>query len=305
VKEKSPRNIAASIHRRLLNLARERGDDFQIVLTHYAIERLLYRLSRSPHADRFLLKGAMLMAVWTSQPYRPTRDLNLSGRGDSSVAGMESIFRDLCQLSVENDGLAFDGASVQGAPIREDQEYEGVRVMLVAALGKARIVLQVDIGFGDSVVPAPQALAYPTLLDLPAPEMKAYPRETVVAEKFQAMVALGAVNSRLKDFYDVWLLARLFKFEGPTLSHAIGSTFARRGTPLPSQTPSALTDEFISDHMKQTQWRAFISRGRFIESPPPFAELVAFLRDFMMPPADAAIRGHGFGMRWYPGGPWR
>jgi len=210
VKEGGPRNPSASIHRRLLNLARQRGDDFLIVLTHYAIERLLYRLSRSPHADRFLLKGAMLMAVWTSRPYRSTRDLDLAGRGNSSVEDIESILRDLRRLSVEADGLTFDATSVRGELTREDQEYEGVRVSLLAILGKARIAVQVDIGFGDSVVPSPQVLRYPTLLlDFPAPEVKAYPRKTAVAEKFQAMVALGPVNSRMKDFYDIWLLARL------------------------------------------------------------------------------------------------
>lgn len=304
MKEGDPRNLAASIHRRLLNVARQRGDDFQIVLTHYAIERLLYRLSQSPHADRFLLKGAMLMAVWTSRPYRPTRDLDLSGRGDSSIEGVESVFKDLCRLSVEADGLTFDESSVRGGLIREDQEYEGVRVALLATIGKAQIDLQVDIGFGDSVVPSPQTLVYPTLLDLPAPQVKAYPRETVVAEKLQAMVALGPVNSRMKDFYDIWLLARLFEFDGTNLCQAIRATFVRRRTPVPTDVPFALTSEFALDRVKQTQWGAFISRGHFLESPPSFDEVITFVRDFVMPPTRAAAGQEAFAMRWNPGGPW-
>jgi len=300
----APKNLVASVRHRLLDLGRRRGDEFQLVLMHYAVERLLYRLSRSEHSDRFLLKGAMLLSVWTSRPYRSTRDLDLAGRGDSSTTGAEAIFRGLCGLKVEDDGLVFDGASVKGKPIREDQEYEGVRVTLMARLGNARIPLQVDIGFGDAVQPSPENLTYPTMLGFPAPQLKSYPKETVVAEKLQAMVALGPANSRMKDFYDVWVLARTFDFGGPVLCRTIKATFTRRATPLPNGLPYAFTSDFTSDRVKQTQWRAFLKRGRFVEEPPPFPDVTALIRDFVMPPLQATASSETFEVNWKAGGSW-
>lgn len=213
------------------NLARKQHEDFQLVLTRYAIERLLYRLTRTGYAAEFVLKGAMLFRLWADQPHRPTRDLDLLGRGDPSVDRLAAVFRAVCGAAVEDDGLLFDPATVTAGKIKEDQEYEGVRVECVARLGQARIDLQVDVGFGDAVTPGPVTVQYPGLLDLPAPELAAYPRETVVAEKFQAMVMLGIANSRMKDFFDLWVLARSFTFAGPVLAAAIRATFARRKTP--------------------------------------------------------------------------
>lgn len=300
-----PRNLPASLHRRLLNLARERGDEFEMVLTHFAIERLLFRLAQSAHAERFLLKGAMLMAVWTGRPHRPTRDLDLAGRGDSSVAAMEAVFRELCGQRVPEDGMTYDAGLVRGELIRQDQEYEGVRIHLVAALGKARIALQVDIGIGDPVVPGPQVLTYPTLLGHPAPRMAAYPPETVVAEKVEAMATLGPVNSRMKDFYDLWLIGHRFDFDGAVLARAIAATFSRRGTPFPHGPLYALTDAFVHQPEKQNLWNAFVSRGRLQERPASLHEVVTFLRPFVMPPILAACEGWGFDQRWRPGGPWQ
>ena len=198
-------------------LAREQKEDFSIVLTRYGLERLLYRLSQSAHRDRFVLKGAMLFQLWSGHPHRPTRDLDLLGHGSPDPERFEGIFRDICRQNVEDDGLEFQSDSVRAESMKEDEEYQGLRLKLVSRLGNARIPIQIDIGFGDAVTPEPDEVIYPTLLDGPAPTLKAYPRETVVAEKFQAMVMLGIANSRMKDFYDLWILMRQFEFSGPAL----------------------------------------------------------------------------------------
>jgi Nucleotidyl transferase AbiEii toxin, Type IV TA system len=264
VSKDRPRNMAASVRARLADLARKEHEDFQLVLTRYAIERLLYRLTRTEYATEFVLKGAMLFRLWADQPHRPTRDLDLLGRGDPSVDRLAAVFRAVCGATVEDDGLLFDPAAVTAGKIKEDQEYEGVRVECVVRLGQARIDLQVDVGFGDAITPGPVTVQYPALLDLPAPELAAYPRETVVAEKFQAMVMLGIANSRMKDFFDLWVLARSFAFAGPTLADAIRATFVRRKTPVPAAPPLALTAEFGTDRGKVTQWAAFLKKGSWM-----------------------------------------
>lgn len=206
---------------------------------------------------------------------------------------------------MEDDGLAFDSATVTASRIKEDQEYEGVRVGCVARLGQARIDLQVDIGFGDAITPAPVTVRYPSLLDFPTAELEAYPRETVVAEKFQAMVMLGIANSRMKDFFDVWVLARLYPFAGPILAGAIRATFARRKTPVPATPPLALTGEFGTDKAKVTQWQAFLKKGKLDAAGAGLVEVCEFLAGFLMPPALALAAGATFDQNWPAGGPWR
>jgi predicted nucleotidyltransferase component of viral defense system len=262
VRKDKPRNLAASVRHRLTDLARKQGEDFQLVLTRYVIERLLYRLSRSPYRHEFILKGAMLFRVWTDQIHRPTRDLDLLSRGEPSLEANTQIFRDICGIEVEDDGLTFDPATVTAERIKEDQEYEGVRVGCRAQLGQARIDLQIDVGFGDAVVPRPANVNYPAMLGFPAPVLRAYPRETVVAEKFQAMVMLGIANSRMKDFFDIWTLANAFAFDGTCLCRAIRATFKRRKTVLPTAPPLALTAEYGADMAKVRQWQAFIKKGK-------------------------------------------
>jgi len=203
------RNVAASVRQRLRNLARQRGVDFQYLLVRYGMERLLYRFSRSEACDHFVLKGAALFSLWTDQPHRATRDIDLLGHGDNSIEHLEEVFRQICEVTVEDDGLTFFPDSVRGQVISPHDEYEGVRLTLTALLEKARIPLQVDIGFGDTVTPEPTVVEYPVLLDLPPPVLRAYSRETVVAEKFQAMVSLGMGNSRMKDFFDLWRYAMI------------------------------------------------------------------------------------------------
>jgi hypothetical protein len=248
---KRGKNTAASVRDRLLALARKRGEDFQLLLTQYGLERLLYRLGQSQYRDRFILKGAMLFILWGDQPHRPTRDVDFLGFGDSSEAGLQDIFRELCSIPVEDDGLSLMADSVQVEVIRDEAEYGGIRVRLFGDLAGARVPIQADIGFGDAVTPEAKEVEYPTLLGNPAPHLRAYPRETVVAEKYQALVNLGMANSRMKDFYDLWVIARKFDFDGATLSESIRNTFSRRQTPLPEHTPFGFSAEFYEDAQKK------------------------------------------------------
>jgi predicted nucleotidyltransferase component of viral defense system len=297
-------NVAASVRQRLLNIIRETGDDANLVWTRYATERLLYRLSLSEYAGDFILKGAMLFMAWTGQLHRPTVDMDLLSHGIASSERLVGVFRNVCAVEVEPDGLEFDANSVKAAPIREEQEYQGQRVTLTAFLGKARISIQVDVGFGDVVTPRARVINFPTLLDFPAPRIRACPRETVVAEKLQAMVVLGIANSRMKDFYDLYVLARDFSFDGATLTRAIKATFKRRKTRIPHETPLALTDEFGYDDTKSIQWNAFVRKGGFRKGVPKLPDVLWHLREFLLPPLEAASGQAHVPKNWNAGGPW-
>ncbi len=297
-------DIAASVRQRLLETIRRTGEDASFVWSRYAVERLLYRLSVSEHSRDFVLKGAALFVVWTGQPHRPTLDLDLLGRGEDSSGRMVDVFRTVCRAEVVPDGLRFDADSVSAAPIRGGQEYGGQRVALTAFLGKARIPVRVDVGFGDAVTPRPRTVTYPTLLDFPAPRLGACPRETVVAEKLHAMVVLGIANSRMKDFYDLHVLASAFSFDGATLARAVQATFERRRTALPGEMPLALTAQFGHDATKQTQWRAFLRRSALDDVPEDLASVVAALAAFTGPVLTSLAQGNRFEMAWPPGGPW-
>ncbi len=279
------RNVGASVRARLLNLARERGQVFELLLTRYALERLLYRLSISRYRDRFVLKGALLITTWFDDPHRPTRDLDLLGYGDPSAEAMLAIFKDICEITVD-DGVRFDSDALRADPIRERMEYGGLRLRTTATIATARISIVVDIGFGDAVVPSVEDIDFPVLLDMPAPHLKAYARETVVAEKFHAMVTLGLANSRMKDFYDVWALRKAFAFSNERLAQAIAATFERRKTEIPETLPDALTLEFSRDEGKLQQWSAF-ARDMTQETP-PLADVVSELAAFLVPVAVGA-----------------
>lgn len=302
---KSPSNVAASVQQRLLDKSRKEGEDYQLLLTRFALERYLYRLGLSPHKEKFILKGAMLFPLWGGELHRPTRDLDLHGRGESGVAHLEEVFREICLVGGEDDGLKFLPETVRGKEIREDQEYDGVRIQLESRLIAARITLQIDIGFGDAVVPDPIETQYPTILDFSAPRIRVYPRELVVAEKYHALVVLGIANSRMKDFFDLWILAGKFSFDGRTLCQAIEATFTRRRTSVPVEIPMELSEEFCDDPRKQTQWRAFLRKGRFADELLSIGEVVSSLREFLIPPSAAISRKEGFEFRWHPAGPWR
>ena len=277
----------ASIRQRLLNHAKARGEDFQFVLDRYAVERLMYRLSISPHRERFVLKGAMLFAAWFDTPHRPTRDADFLAEDWSPDAdAMLAVVRDLLVLEVD-DGLQFDHGSLGVTEIREEARYHGLRIALRSRLGTAACLVQWDIGFGDAVTPGPEDIELPTLLhDMPAPRMRVYPRETVFAEKLEAMVVLGMVNSRMKDYFDLLGLAREGRMEPLVLVQAIRATFARRGTPLPEQLPTGLSEAFGQDPGKQAQWKAFLSRNRLVA--PDLEAVVAELALFVTPTLGAA-----------------
>ncbi|MGD0188348.1 MAG: nucleotidyl transferase AbiEii/AbiGii toxin family protein, partial [Roseiarcus sp.] len=260
--------------------------------------RLLYRLSVSEHRERFILKGAMLFVTWVADPFRPTRDLDLLGYGDNGHEALADTFRAICSEPVADDGVTFDSAGLEAVPIREEVEYGGVRIRTTATIAGARIPIQVDIGFGDAVTPAPVEIDYPVLLDAPVPHLRAYPVQTVVAEKFEALVTLGIANSRLKDFYDLWLIAQTFEFHHPTLAEAVRRTFERRGTKLPADTPIGLGDEFTAAW--GAQWQTFLGRERMAAAPSTFATVITDLRTFLIPLA-GLVEGH---WEWLPGGPW-
>ncbi len=298
-------NMAASVRQRLLNRARERREDFGLLLTRFGTERLLYRLGDSEYGGAFILKGAMLFPLWGMDEHRPTRDADLLGFGESTEAHLVEVFRDVCQVEVEDDGLRFDPQSVVAGAIREEMEYGGIRVRLTATLAGARIPLQIDVCFGDVVTPSPEEVDYPTLLDLPAPHLRVYPRESVVAEKFQAMIHLGMANSRMKDFYDAWMLCRLIEFGGTTLARAVERTFERRRTAVPAEVPLPLTAEFYGDPGKAVQWRAFLGRNGLEGEGTLFETVARAIEGFLMPVCLAIRAGDRFEVTWPMGGPWR
>ena len=296
--------LVSSVHQRLLNVSKKRVVDFNLVLVWYAAERLLYRLSNSEYARDFVLKGAMLYTAWTGRSFRPTKDLDLLGYGDVSAQRLTAIFQRICRMELEPDGLDFDPDSIEVTEIRQDQEYQGQSVRVLVYLGNARIRLQVDVGFGDVVTPEALEIEYPTLLDFPAPHIRVYPRETVVAEKFQAIVRLGMQNSRMKDFYDLWMIAKRFSFEGPVLVRAIEATFDRRNTQVPASAPVALSNEFSASPDKHIQWKAFLKRSGIDERTAILGEIIDELRAFLMSAALAAVDGKPFDQTWTNGGPW-
>ncbi|UXN67310.1 nucleotidyl transferase AbiEii/AbiGii toxin family protein (plasmid) [Phyllobacterium sp. A18/5-2] len=275
------KNVGASVRARLLDRSRAERTDFQILLTRYALERFLYRLSLSAHRDRFILKGAMLFVAWVADPFRPTRDLDLLGYGENSPRAIAETFHAICTQPVEDDGVVFDLDGLEAAPIREEVEYGGVRVRTTATIAGARIPIQVDIGFGDAVTPGPVDIEYPSLLDAPAPRLRAYPVATVIAEKFEALVTLGMANSRLKDFYDLWLIAETFELERSTLAEAARQTFARRGTDFRKERPMGLSDAYAE--VWDRQWRAFLGRERMAAAPPRLAAVVTDLGRLLLP----------------------
>jgi len=303
-REEVPKNMGASVRARLTNKARSRGDDVQLILLRFAIERLIYRLAQSKYRDDFILKGAMLFSLWADIPYRGTGDLDLLGKGDPAPERIASIFRELCSLPVPDDGLVFDADSVNAERTRAEDEYQGVRAELNATLAGARLRIQIDIGFGDVVTPEAQAINYPTLLDFPEPRLRAYPPETVVAEKLEALVSLGIRNSRMKDFFDLWIMAKTFAFDGPILAAAIGATFARRQTAIPAERPVAFTPDFANDTSKQAQWSAFLKRSSLAMAPEPLPDLLAFVAGFAMPVLEAVRDGKAFARKWPAGGAW-
>ncbi|MBI3450452.1 MAG: nucleotidyl transferase AbiEii/AbiGii toxin family protein, partial [Acidobacteria bacterium] len=294
-----------SVAARLLNRAKETGDDHQTLLTSYGIERFLYRLGVSDRRNRFVLKGAMLLRLWADRPYRATRDLDLLRRGDGAFEAIRDDLREIVMTPAPPDAIIFDTERIDLQAIRAEDEYAGTRATLLAWCGKARLSLQIDMGLGDAVWPEPQACTYPTLLDLPAPELLAYPREAVVAEKLEAMVVLGERNSRIKDFFDLHYLASSFEFDRATLSEAVRRTFERRHTPIAAEDPIGLTTAFWENPSRPAQMRAFARRAGLVTPERPAESFTRLLHEFLAPVLDDVRRGRRQDGHWNSGGPWR
>jgi hypothetical protein len=297
----APKNLPASVKARLLALAQRRDESYNLLVVRFGVERLLYRLSQSRHADRFLLKGAMLFVLWDEKAPRPTQDVDFLAFGPTELEDVVAVFREIAATPVPADGLVFQADSVRAEHIREADAYGGVRVRLLAMLGTGEVPLQVDLGSGDVVTPGPEKSVFPALLDFPAPHIRSYPIYTVVAEKFEAMVKLGITNSRMKDFHDLWFLSRRFDFDGATLHKAIHATFARRQTTLGGELPYPLTDAFASDETKQNQWTAFLRRNGLSGPSPRFADVVGLLRQFVEP----ALHTDKPASQWHPSTGWQ
>lgn len=298
-----PGNIGASIRDRLLNKARADKLDFNLLLTRYALERMLYRLSISAQRDQFLLKGALLFDLWFDVPHRPTHDVDFLGFGSSEIPHLEEVFRSICRIEVA-DGIVFLSDSVKGDEIRKEANYAGVRLTLMGLLDTARCPIQVDVGFGDAVVPDPEDVRYPIILpDMPEPRLWAYPRYTVVAEKLEALTSLGMLNSRMKDFFDLWILAKHADFDGSLLTRAVAATFERRRTVFPIGPPIGLSDEFINDAQKEKQWLAFLRKNAL--DPMPLAAVVSDLREFLLPLLTSASTSNRLDLNWKASKGWR
>ncbi|MFH0727924.1 MAG: nucleotidyl transferase AbiEii/AbiGii toxin family protein [Pseudomonadota bacterium] len=296
---KSLRNIPASVRQRLLSLAKNDRRPFNELLQYYAMERFLYRLTQSAHADRFILKGALMLRVWRSPEIRPTMDIDMLGRTNNEVPNIVTQIRDILTVDVAADGLVFDSESIRAEQITEDADYAGIRIRFLGALDSARINMQIDIGFGDVVYPAPEASDFPTLLNFPAPRLLCYSRESSIAEKLEAMVKLGVLNSRMKDFYDIWLLSRQFDFDGAILAEAIRLTFEQRGTALPAVI-DAFTGSFID--AKQIQWAAFWKRLRQQQVPYSFNDIATLVSGFLTPIVAAISTDKSIPANWIPPG---
>lgn len=289
---------SASVLARLLNRSRSTGENYNLLLSRFAIERLLYRLSVSPHASNFVLKGALLFALWFDTPHRPTKDADLLGFGADDADTLRSTFTAICAIDAD-DGVRYETAGMRIAPIREDNVYGGLRLTIPAFIGSARLPVQVDIGFGDAITPAPETVTYPTLLDdFAAPSLRAYPVYTVIAEKLHAMVVLGMNNSRMKDFFDLAVVARTSELDGATMVDAVRATFARRNTSVPTSVPTALTAEFSSNPIKAQQWRAFVTKAGLQSA--SFTDIVSGLEALLLPVIVACRNTTPFDSKWHP-----
>ena len=303
MKKPGVKDIAASVRARLQANAKQTDRPFQEVLQYFAMERFLFRLSVSPHADKLVLKGGLMLTAWRAPSTRPTKDIDFLAEMPNDVDSVMGVVKDICLQGVDPDGLTFDVDSIEGRVIKEDADYEGVRVTFLGYLQNARVNMQIDMGFGDVVVPGVAMLEYPTILDHDVPKLSGYSRETTIAEKFEAMVKLGQINSRIRDFFDIWLLLRQFDFEGPVLARAVQETFANRGTAIKPD-PVALTAEFAADASKMRQWTGFLRKSRIDFAPDTLQEVVEATADFLRPVARALASSEDFTSQWTAPGPW-
>lgn len=291
-------NVAASVRQRLLNRAREHGEDYQVLLTRYALERLLYRLSQSDRRDQFILKGAYAFLIWQGESHRPTRDLDLLGFGSANRDVLSDFFTSLCTIDVADDSVVFDPETVTVRSTRERAVYDGMRVNVIAHIGTARLPLQVDLGFGDAVIPSPIETAFPSLLEFPSPSIRTYPRESVVAEKLHGMVLLGIANSRMKDYYDIWYLSQKFAFDSALLASVVAATFKRRRLSIPDGVPTGLSTLFAEDKQKLQQWSALLRNIAADDRALRLQDVLRDLRQFFQPLLRALREGTTWDRRW-------
>ena len=304
-KRQGERNPGASLQQKLRNHAKATGDDVALVLTRYINERFLYRLSISPYRDSFILRGATLFTLWNAEPHRATRDIDLLSSGDSSPGAMRQKLEVICAQPVETDGVSYLLETIHIQERTEGRVYQGLHIEMTATLGTARLRLEIDIAFGEAVIPPPIEVVLPVLLEMPAPHLRAYRRETAIAEKCEAMVSLGIPNTRMKDFYDLWYLSRTSSFDGSLLHSALQSTFTQRNTAFPTGgIPAALTEEFVEDVAKQRQWNAFIGKTNLKREPAALPQLIAGIRAFLQPPLEALSEAKAFEFQWSPEGFW-
>ena len=303
--KKSTKNIPASVRARLQNIAAETSRPFSEVLQYYAMERFLYRFSQSKYARQFILKGALMFTVWQVPERRTTLDIDFSARFSNKVAAIEDVIKDVCKIPVAPDGLVFNAAKVKAKNIKENTDYEGVRVKFHGLLGRSRVAMQIDVAFGDSLYPAPAIINYPVILDLPKPRLKGYPLESVVSEKFEAAVKIGSLNSRMKDYFDLLLLSRRFDFDGGKLAEALKKTFKRRQTPLPEQAPLFAEEIYDNESDRQTLWKAFLKKEEIKHVPDKLSVVVHEIERFLIGPLAAIGKGKGFHKKWQAAGHWK
>lgn len=298
-------NIQASIRDRLRNKAKATNRPFAEIMQYYGMERFLYRFSRSEYTDQFVLKGALLFTVWQIPDRRTTLDIDFLARYDNQVASIEAVVSDVCNVVVESDGLVFDAKTVQGRKIKEDADYEGVRVKFMGYLERSHIPMQIDVGFGDIVYPKAKAIDYPVILDFPRPHLKGYPVESVISEKFEAMVKLGLLNSRMKDFYDIWLMIHQFDFDGASLVEALKKTFNHRKTDLPKGQPLFAEEIYDERSDRQALWKMFLKKGNIKHAPEKLPITAKEIENFLIKPVEAINRTEDFVDQWKVPGPWK
>ena len=303
--KKDIKNIQASIRALLQNKAKETNRPFSEILQYYGMERFLYRFSRSKYVDKFILKGALMFTVWQVFERRTTLDIDFSTRYDNQIATIEKVIRDVCKVAVTPDGLVFDLETVKGQKVKEDADYEGVRVKFRGLLERSRIAMQIDVGFGDIIYPRPKVIDYPVILDFPKPHLKGYTAESVVSEKFEAMVKLGLLNSRMKDFYDIWLMMRQFDFNGSKIAEALKRTFSHRKTSLPEDRPLFAEEIYDEKSDRQTLWKAFLKKGDIKHAPEKLHATAREIEEFLIKPVDAISKEQEFNEEWKALGPWK
>lgn len=303
--KKNITNIQASIRACLQNKAREANQAFAEVLQYYGMERFLYRFSRSKYADRFILKGALMFTVWQVPERRATLDIDFSARYDNQIVTIEKIIKNVCEIEAIPDGLIFDSTTVKGKKIKENADYDGVRIKFLGFLERARIPMQIDMAFDDVIYPKPKSIDYPVMLDLPKPHLKGYPAESVVSEKFETMVKLGLLNSRMKDFYDIWIIMRQFNFDGAELTEALKKTFEHRKTLLPEDRPLFAEEIYDEKSDRQTLWKAFLKKGDIRHAPEKLTTTASEIEDFLIKPLNAIIKDQNFDNEWKAPGPWK